>query len=255
MKTLSITSPLTRGSAVTAAQRKLNGSNTLKQDFLQGAVDGVFGEETGRACRRAKYWLGYPEDEIEPIYGTLLDGLLDGANLPALYSQARGARLEAAQRKPLRAKALTEARKHLGVKEFPAGSNEVRFSKWYGRGPGPWCAMFVSWCYVQAGSKAFAKGVHYAYVPYIIQDGRAGRNGLAVTKTPLAGDLVCFDWQGDGVYDHIGLFDKWLPAAEGSEWYSVEGNTAIGNDSNGGEVMRRHRERASSRPVFVRVGR
>jgi hypothetical protein len=248
--TLGIASPLTKGKRVIHAQQVLNGGNSYGRDFLQGAVDGVFGEATGRACRRAKFWLGYATKNITPTYGPNLDGFLQGAMQPTGEMVKRAtAREKAAKLKPLREKALAEARKHLGVTESPAGSNIVLFSRWYGL-TGPWCAMFVTYCHVKAGSKAFAKSSRYAYVPYIVADARAGRNGLHVTREPKPGDVVCFDWQGDGVHDHVGLFRAGNPGT----FETIEGNTAVGNDSNGGEVMERHRD-SSSRPVFVRVGR
>jgi len=251
MNTLSVTSPLTQGATVSQAQKTLNGGNVFGRDFLQGAVDGVFGEETGRACIRAKYWLGYPTGELRATYGDLLNDYLLGKQQPTADMIKRTAlRQKPASAKPMRAEALEEALKHLGLKERPAGSNIVRFSTWYGV-RGPWCAMFVTWCYVGAGSKAFVKGVRYAYVPYIVQDARAGRNGLSVTRSPKPGDVVCYDWDG-GVADHTGLFEKWL--VEGRSFQAVEGNTGMGNDSNGGEVMRRQRL-VSQVVAFVRVGR
>lgn len=254
MKTLSLTSPLTHSADVAAAQHRLNGNNAFKQDFLQGEVDGDFGEETGRACRRAKYWLGYPTKEQLPVYGDLLHGYLGGKPLPASYRVRRAARLKAAKRKPLREKALEQARRYVGQKESPPGSNRIAFaSLWYGL-VGPWCAMAVTRWYVDAGSKAFVKGSRYAYVPYVVQDARAGRNGLSATQKPLPGDLVCFDWEGNGVSDHIGLFDSWIAGAEGQEFTSCEGNTSVGNDSNGGQVMKRHRKRTQVQ-AFVRVGK
>jgi hypothetical protein len=52
--------------------------------------------------------------------------------------------------------------------------------------------------------------------------------------------ITLYDWDDDGVADHIGLFE----AATGIETFTaVEGNTSHGNNSNGGEVMRRDRNR------------
>jgi hypothetical protein len=101
------------------------------------------------------------------------------------------------------------------------------------------------------GSKAFTRMKRYAYVPYIVADGRRGINWLSVTHDPHPGDLVCFDWEGNGVADHVGLYEKDLA---GSNFQTVEGNTALGNDSNGGEVMRRTRD-TSQVQAFVHVGR
>jgi peptidoglycan hydrolase-like protein with peptidoglycan-binding domain len=250
--TLSVTSPLTTGPQVLAAQKVLNGGNVYGKDFLQGAVDGQFGEETGRACIRAKYWLGYGTTDLRATYGSALDEYLHALAQPdAAMQKRRELRLKQAAHPPMRAAALAESLKHIGTKERPPGSNIVRFSKWYGI-TGPWCAMFVTWCYAAANSKAFVKGKHYAYVPYIVADARAGRNGLSVTRDPQPGDVVCYDWDG-GAADHTGLFEKWASGSHDA-FTAIEGNTSVGNDSNGGEVMRRNR---ISRQVqaFVRVGR
>jgi len=152
----------------------------------------------------------------------------------------------------LRSLALAQAVTQIGVKESPKFSNRTKYTDWYGM-VGPWCAMFTTWSYEQAGnSPSFRRGETYAYVPYIVSDGRSYRNGLAVTKDPIPGDLVCFDWQRDGVFDHVGLFEKWTTGR--SQFSSVEGNTssdAHGDQSNGGEVCRKTRN--LSGVVFVRV--
>jgi hypothetical protein len=250
--TLGVSSPLVVDPRTREAQQVLDGGNVFGRDFLRGAVDGVFGEETGRACIRAKFWLGYAAKELRPTYGPSLDSFLHGLEQPSAEMLKRTvAREKAAALTPKREKALAEAREHIGLKESPGGSNHQMFGVWYGVDEQPWCAMFVTYCYVVgAKSKAFVKGSRYAYVPYVVADARAGRNGLQVTREPKPGDLVCFDWQGDGVHDHVGLFRAGNPGA----FETIEGNTAIGNDSNGGEVMERHRD-SSARPVFVRVGR
>ena len=150
----------------------------------------------------------------------------------------------------LRQKALDKAISQLGIKESPPNSNITPYTKWYGM-TGPWCAMFVTWSYEAVGnSPSFVQGKSYAYVPYIVNDARAKRNGLSVTTSPIPGDLVCYDWGRDGVYDHVGIFEKWL---SGSSFNAIEGNTATGNDSDGGEVMRRSRSTTGQATTFVRV--
>jgi len=150
----------------------------------------------------------------------------------------------------LRTKALNQAVTQLGVKESPPNSNNTKYTSWYGM-VGPWCAMFCTWCYETVGdSPSFVRGKNYAYVPYIVSDARNGRNGLSVTNSPVAGDLVCFDWQRDGTFDHVGLFEKWTSS---TAFTAIEGNTATGNDSDGGEVMRRSRSTGGQSTVFVRV--
>ncbi len=241
--TLHVVSPVVFDKRAKLAQQVLNGGNAFGLDFLRGPVDGQFGELTGRACIRAKHWLGYPTSKLLPIYGPELDAYLHGAQQPTPAMVKRAAlRAKQAAQTPMRVKALREAEKHIGYVENPAGSNRTKFGVWYGVNAQPWCAIFVSWCYHKAGSK-----FRYAYVPYIVQDAHRGVNGLQVVQDPRPGDVTCFDWDG-GVADHVGLY------REDGSILTTEGNTGIGNDSNGGKVMHRERQR-SQVEVFVRVGR
>jgi hypothetical protein len=147
--------------------------------------------------------------------------------------------------------ALDAAIGELGYVESPNGSNRNKFGAWYGMDGVPWCAIFVTWCFEvgAGGSDSFAKGSYYSYVPYVVSDARNGRRGLSATSTPIPGDLVCYDWQGDGTFDHIGIFKS------GSyyEFHAIEGNTSTSNQSNGGQVMDRARSQGDANIVFVRV--
>jgi hypothetical protein len=159
----------------------------------------------------------------------------------------------------VRAAALTRAISQIGVKESPPDSNNNKYGQWYGMNYQPWCAMFCTWCYelgaddIAQDSPSFVKGSCYSYCPYIVGDARAGKNGLLTTDDPIPGDLVVYDWgsSGDGVYDHVGLFEKWTSGM--TQFQAIEGNTSMSNNSNGGEVMRRARDRYAQGTVFVRV--
>lgn len=130
------------------------------------------------------------------------------------------------------------AEKELGQTEKPVNSNKTKYGKWFGFDGVAWCGIFVSWCYAQAGfplpkigfSKGFA-GCQTA-VAYF-------KKMNQITKTPVEGDIVFFDWNADGRYDHTGIFVKWI---NDKEFHTIEGNTAVGNDSNGGTVMKRVRK-------------
>src|SRR5262245_17965311 len=114
----------------------------------------------------------------------------------------------------LRQRALARAVGEIGNFESPAGSNMQKYGAWYQMNGVPWCAIFCTWAFENEGdSPAFVKGSRYSYVPYIVGDGRAGRNGLATTDDPLPGDLVCYDWEFDGTYDHVGMFEAWTPGS------------------------------------------
>jgi hypothetical protein len=150
--------------------------------------------------------------------------------------------------------ALELAAKEVGKVESPAGSNNQAYGSWYGMNGVPWCAIFCTWAYDHAGdTTAFVRGSRYSYVPYIVADARAGRYKLATTDDPIPGDLVCYDWAFDGTYDHVGMFEAWQPGS-GTSFTAIEGNTSTSNNSNGGQVMRRTRNRSSQATVFVRVG-
>jgi CHAP domain len=150
-----------------------------------------------------------------------------------------------------RERALEGAISWIGYKESPAGSNHTMFGSWYGMDYQPWCGMAATyWFVVEAGgSPSFLRGSRYAYIPYIVSDAGAARNGLTITSSPRPGDLVCYDWERDGTFDHVGIFEAGTPAA----FTAIEGNTSTSSDSNGGEVMRRQRASSDATIVFVRV--
>lgn len=261
MKTLLVTSPHMHGPDVKQMQALLAGVGLLKQKD----VDGDFGPVTGSACVAVKKRLGYPLAACQPTAGDTLVAYLTGKKeLPPSYKIRRAQRsghpdatpgtpTSAEKEAAARAvRALAALRRKLGTKESPPDSNQCWATAWYGM-TGPWCAMSASWAYAEAGSKAFVRGRTYSYVPNIVGDARSHRNGLSVTSNPRPGDLVCYDWPGEskGTADHVGLFEKWIDETAGT-FYAIEGNTAVGNDSNGGEVMRRDRSRALVQ-AFVRV--
>lgn len=149
----------------------------------------------------------------------------------------------------VRKQALEQAKSQLGYVE--SGDNDNKYGAWYGVNNEPWCAMFATWCFVKAGpSPSFLRGARYAYVPYVVSDAIHRRNGLSVVLDPIPGDLVCFDWQSNAEFDHMGIFEKWQGP---SSFFTIEGNTSVASDSNGGSVMRRSRLTDAQTTVFVRV--
>lgn len=234
MKTLTLTSPLTKNASVREAQTLLTSGKF--GNFSPGPIDGEYGEVAAAATRRAKFALGYPAASLNEAFGALLEAYLSGKKpLPKTYQ----IRAKAREPQELGLKALASAITQIGVKESPAGSNDQAYGKWYGANGVPWCAEFVSWNYARSGSKVFKPGA-YAYCPYILRDAKAGVNNLLITKDPQPGDIVLYCWDGTGVPEHTGLFEDWTNQSAG-QFEAVEGNTAVGNDSNGGEVMRRDR--------------
>ena len=143
---------------------------------------------------------------------------------------------------------LEKALGFVGTKEDPAGSNNVIFNTaYYGhavqdgvpKGASyPWCCVFVWYIfYVCGASGLFFDGKKTAYCPAVESWGRGA--GLAVaTKDARPGDIVLFDWNHNGVADHIGFIVENLG---GGKFTTVEGNTSQTSNDNGGCVMRRVR--------------
>lgn len=153
------------------------------------------------------------------------------------------------------------ARQWIGYSRWDDPEPGTVFGRWYaklvddsyfGESGIPYCAMFVSYCLNWAGFEA--AGLPGAYVPWILSaNSDAGR--LVANEDAQPGDLVMFDWQGDGVADHIGIVEENHPD-EG--WMqTIEGNTSPsngGSQSNGGGVYRRARNYSSiigvARPYY-----
>jgi len=209
---------------------------------------GWIGESTFNTLRSIRVPEGKPhagEMAMDPYAANLVAEAWDifgGAEPPPIQSD------------PVRLAALELARGELGYVE--ASGNRTKYGDWYGMDGQPWCAMFVTWAYELAAadigrdSPSFVRGARYAYCPYVVDDARNRRYGLSTTDDPIPGDLVVFDWSRDTVYDHIGLFER---AVDGSGFEAIEGNTSPSNNSNGGQVMRRTRDRYGQGTVFIRV--
>jgi len=150
--------------------------------------------------------------------------------------------------------ALAVAKTQNGVKEHPAGTNngpQVRkYQSTTGAYKQPWCGSYVTWCFSQVGRKL--SGFNTAYVPSWVDTARAGKSGLRVIARDQVrpGDVVTYDWGHDGVPDHIGIASSIVDA--GGNFTAWEGNTSVGNDSNGGEVMERNRN-VGNVSHFIRV--
>lgn len=130
------------------------------------------------------------------------------------------------------------AEKEIGVTEVPKDSNETKYGTWFGVNGKPWCCEFVSWVYAHAGYLLKGMGFPKGYLGCQTAYASFKKYG-ELTDHPQPGDIVLFDWNGDGRYDHTGIFVRDL--GNGS-FETIEGNTAVGNDSNGGQVMRRERK-------------
>lgn len=235
-RTLALTTPNIRGTDVETLQNALK-TNVFDKAYYDGPVDGVYGTLTAQAVHRAEFWIGVRKPD-QKTSGNLYAYLTGKKPLTLAMRARRATRLRvAAKKRPLRLKAYDLALSQVGVSESPAGSNRQKYGEWYGWNGVAWCAMFQSWCYHYAGSVSInPKLARWAYCPYVVSDARAGRNGLSLTIDPKRGDWVLYDWNSDGVADHIGMFDAWIDQKAGT-FSTIEGNTSPTNASNGGMVV------------------
>ena len=93
---------------------------------------------------------------------------------------------------------------------------------WYGfDGRVEWCACFVSWCADQCGY--IESGIIPKFAGCVDGANWFKGNGQWQDRSyePQAGDIIFFDWEGDGETDHVGIVEK----CENGVVYTVEGNS------------------------------
>ena len=141
---------------------------------------------------------------------------------------------------------LNVARSQLGYVESPPRSNRTKYGQWYGMDGNPWCDMFVSWVAAHAGAGDIIG--KFAYTPshanWFKQRGQWH-------SSPQVGDIVFFDFPGGmSRIEHVGIVEE-----VGSGYIlAIEGNTSLGDDRNGGCVMRRKRSggiKGYGRPAYA----
>lgn len=96
----------------------------------------------------------------------------------------------------------------------------------------PWCACFVTWCFVQAFGQAMATKMLKHY-PYVYCPTMASL--FTLNANPKAGDIVIFKRNGEFV--HTGI----VTYVNGDYFETIEGNTSGGSSivANGGGVFKK----------------
>ena len=227
---LHLSSPPMAGPDVLQLQQKL----TLL-GYAPGPCDGIYCVATAGAVRAFQR-----DNKLE------IDGVVGPATRKALSSAKKPPQPQPIVRQPstLGQEALAEAVKWIGTKEKPMNSNRTQFGQWFGVDGCAWCNIFVSYCFSVGAKYVIGAGFKGAgiynngctFVPTTEAWLRATGMWKGRT-TPLPGDIAIYNWDG-GAPDHIGIVEEYLG---GGQFNAIEGNTSVGNDSNGGEVMRRLR--------------
>lgn len=145
--------------------------------------------------------------------------------------------------------AVNIAMAEVGIKEYPPNSNSVKYNDWYYNQKGisgsayPWCAVFISWLFKEDRDLC-PRTASCAEMLKWFED-----RGQIVTK-PQTGDIVFFKYNTNNRRtNHVGL----VVGVQGTNISTVEGNTSITSDDNGGAVMKRMRNNhivAFARPAY-----
>ena len=103
----------------------------------------------------------------------------------------------------------------------------TRYGAWYGIPYGDWCAMFVSFCLHYAGITDKEYPYDCATTTWVRSLEEKELFSPVSEYSPMPGDLVFFDWEQDGLTDHVGLVygvdekDNYLLTIEGNHSRTV----------------------------------
>lgn len=134
---------------------------------------------------------------------------------------------------------LVLAQSQVGTTEYPPNSNNVIYNTaYYGKEVSgsayPWCCVFVWWCFAQFTPCLVKKTASCMDLAQWFKD-----NGQW-HASPQPGDVVFFKFNtNDRWTNHVGLVKEVIDG--GMKIVTIEGNTSVTSDDNGGAVMERTR--------------
>ncbi|MFK0015815.1 CHAP domain-containing protein [Streptomyces sp. NPDC091027] len=159
---------------------------------------------------------------------------------------------------------LAEAEKWADAHYKEGARNHTIFGEWYadkvddpGFAYAAWCDEFISYCGEKSGNGDVI-GL-YAYCPSHVNFFKSRKRWHGANADFKAGDIVFFDWDNDGIADHVELVRA--DSNAGAVVLTIGGNTAsgtAGSQSNGDGVYRRTRYRSDilgvGRPAYQTAG-
>lgn len=102
-------------------------------------------------------------------------------------------------------------------------SGGQKFWNWYGFDSRvEWCACFVSWCADQSGLIESGKVPKFSLCSSGVSWFQGKNKWQSGGTTPSAGMIIFFDWNYDGISDHVGIVEKY----EDGRVYTIEGNSS-----------------------------
>ena len=150
--------------------------------------------------------------------------------------------------------AIRLAKNELGVSEYPANSNNVKYNTWfYGKlvqgSAYPWCAVFISYIFKDSPKLVKRTASCLDMLEWFESHGR-------IVTHPQPGDIVFFKYSTNRRRtNHVGIITS---VADSNHFTTIEGNTSVKSNDNGGAVMERQRTRvnvvAFARPLYEDLG-
>lgn len=132
---------------------------------------------------------------------------------------------------------ISTALKEVGTTEYPPNSNNVKYNtEYYGKPVSgkdyPWCCVFVWWVFKHQSKFILKKTARCTTLGEWFK-----ANGRWYT-TPQVGDVVFFKFPTNNRWtNHVGI----VKSIKGSTIETIEGNTSVNSNDNGGAVMIRQR--------------
>ena len=180
-------------------------------------------------------------------YADRQERLLNGRKRKLLFLRLSKKQFTSRKNKPDQYRLQAEKRHWTGignqtivqVAASQEGKGGTTYWSWYGFGSRvEWCACFVSWCadqsgYIQSGVipkfSLCSDGVKWFESKGRFRDG---------SYTPVAGDIIFFDWGNNGTIDHVGIVE------------SVSGGTINTIEGNSGDKVARRSYRIGSSNIY-----
>jgi hypothetical protein len=239
---LLLLSPELHGADVRDVQHEL-----AKHGYLL-RLDSVYGTATAAAVRR-----------FQRAAGLRVDGIVGPATSAALAESRATIEATAPEhlpgREPPGLQALAWMRERVGMRDgryTPPGGGEWHcpITTEFGL-VGPWCMMAVSLAFKHGANLilgdgpgpapwGFWPGRGFAYVPAFEAWAKTRGFWIGRVHEPETGDVACYDWNHDGVPDHVGIVEH-VNRFGLRTFVALEGNTEDGADSNGGALLERER--------------
>jgi hypothetical protein len=112
-------------------------------------------------------------------------------------------------------RALALAVTQKGMREHPQGSNDNKYSRYFGFGAQFWCADFVAWCADMTGNRD--KKVPWGYPSAVRNINSWAQRKGTIHSQPQAGDIFTRK-------DH--MHTGYVLSVQGSMFMTIEGNTS-----------------------------